>query len=76
MNDTIKKLDEEFYELSRCWDIASSVRPLIDDYLHHRDAVIIEAVREIVRKEKVTWARESIGWKAVESIENALSTLK
>ena len=30
-------------------------------------------IAEILRKEKETWANQSIGWKAVESVENAIN---
>ena len=34
--------------------------------------VSLKDVMEIVKKEKDTWAEQSIGWKAVESVELAL----
>ena len=35
----------------------------------------IESVIEVMEKEKNTWANQSIGWKAVESVENAINNL-
>ena len=32
----------------------------------------LNKIMETIRKEKETWAVQSIGWKAVESVENAL----
>ena len=34
--------------------------------------VSLKDVLELLEKEKLTWADQSIGWKAVESIENAI----
>lgn len=36
----------------------------------------LEEASNILQKEKDTWANQSIGYKAVESVENALQALK
>jgi len=34
--------------------------------------ISLKDVMEVIKKEKETWAEQSIGWKAVESVELAL----
>jgi hypothetical protein len=34
--------------------------------------VFLKEIKEIIEREKQTWAEQSIGWKAVESVEKAL----
>lgn len=45
-----------------------AVEKAIDTIVAHRE----NEIAELVRKEKETWANQSIGWKAVESVENAI----
>lgn len=47
----------------------------IDSLIDKTVQIERERVFEIIKKEKLTWANQSIGYKAVESVEMALSEI-
>jgi hypothetical protein len=75
MNDTEKqKIREDISKILVKWSMPTR-QVAIDEILEILDKTIkskLEAVEEIMQKERETWARESIGAKAVESVQNAI----
>ena len=52
-------------------DILSFIYSILDKTIKSK----LEAMEGIIQKERETWARESIGAKAVESVQNAVSEI-
>jgi hypothetical protein len=74
--DTLKKFDEKFpaYLYGERGDYTQAPIPTIKSFLLSSLKGQLEVVGEIIEKERDTWAKESIGDKALQSLESALST--
>lgn len=57
-------------------DPYGSRRKAVKSFLLHKLQEERERMMATIKKEKETWANQSIGWKAVESVENALNHKK
>lgn len=69
---------EKFYKCTICGLKETNRKDWCDmgcgsDYNDMVELVYFTDVMKIVKKEKETWAEQSIGWKAVESVELALN---
>lgn len=64
--------EREVYVTEKQWKMSD----LIEEFLLQKLQEERERVMATIKKEKETWANQSIGWKAVESVENALNHQK